>query len=64
MYTHTMDYYSVKKKMLPFVATQMDLEGIMLSALSQRKTNTVCYHLYMESKKYNKLMNETKKTHR
>ena len=36
----------------------------MLSELSQ--TNTVLYHLYMESKKYNKLKNIRKKkqTHR
>ena len=34
-------------------ATWMGLEGIMLSEVSQRKTNTVCYHLYVESKKYN-----------
>ena len=26
-------------------------EGIMLSKISQRKTNTVCYHLHVESKK-------------
>ena len=33
---------------------------------SQRKTNTVQYHLYVESKKYNKLVNVMKKkqTHR
>ena len=31
----------------------------MLSEVSQ--TNTVCYHLYVESKKYNKLVNVTKK---
>ena len=30
---------------------QLQLEGTMLSEISQRKTNTVCYHLYMESKK-------------
>ena len=44
----------------------MDLEGIILSEISQTKTNTVWYHLYMESKKYNKLVNITKKreTHR
>ena len=32
----------------------------MLSEISQRKTNTVWYHLYVESKKYNKQMNITK----
>ena len=34
---HTMEYYSVIKKneMLPFAATWMDLEGIILSEISQ-----------------------------
>ena len=35
-----------------------DLEDIMLSEISQRKTNAAWYHLYVESKKYNKLVNE------
>ena len=39
----------------------MDLEGILVSKISQTKTNTVGYHLYMESKKYNRLPNITKK---
>ena len=39
----------------------MDLEGIMLRERIQRKTNTVRYLLYIESKKYNKLVNITKK---
>ena len=30
-----------KKEILPFVTIQMDLEGIMLSEISQTKTNTV-----------------------
>ena len=38
----------------------MDLEGIMLSEINQRKSNTV-YHLYMESEKYEKLVDMTKK---
>ena len=38
----------------------------MLSEISQTRTNAVCYHLYVESKKYNKVGNETKmkQTHR
>ena len=36
----------------------MNLKGIMLSEINQRKTNTVCYHFCVNSKtktsKYNK----------
>ena len=51
-YIHTMEYYSAIKKneIMPFAATWMDLEGTMLSEISQRKTNTVYYHLFVESK--------------
>ena len=40
---HTVEYYSAikKNKLLPFATTWMDLEGIALSEVSQRKTNTV-----------------------
>ena len=56
---HTMEYYSAIKRngISPFVATWMDSEGIMLSEISQSKTNIVYYHLHMESKMYNKLVN-------
>ena len=39
---------------------------IMPSEISQTKTNTVRYHVYVESKKYNKLVNKInkKQTHR
>ena len=42
-YIQTMEYYSAIKnnEVLPFAATQMDLEGIMLSEISQKKTSTV-----------------------
>ena len=36
---HTISH--TNNKILPFVTTQMVLEGIMLSEISQRKTNTV-----------------------
>ena len=38
-----MEYHSAikKNKILPFATRRMDLEGIMLSEISQRKTNTV-----------------------
>ena len=35
---------------MPFAATWMDLEIIILSEVRQRKTNII-YHLYVESKK-------------
>ena len=40
-----------KNETLPFAATWMDLENIILSEISQRKTNTIPYHLYVEPKK-------------
>ena len=64
-----MEYYSIirKNEILPFAATWMDLKGVMPSEISQRKTNTVWYHLYVESKKKIQQINEYKKrkqTHR
>ena len=43
IYIHVVEYYSAIKKngTLPFVSTWMDLEGIMLNEISQKKTNTV-----------------------
>ena len=40
---YTMEYYSVIKKngIMPFAATQMDLEIITLSEVNQKKTNTI-----------------------
>ena len=42
-YIYTMEYYSVlkKKEILSFVTMWMNLEGTMLSGISQRKTNDV-----------------------
>ena len=40
-YTHIMEYYLAMRKneILPFATTWMELEGIMLSEISQRKTD-------------------------
>ena len=42
-HTYTMEYYSAIKEneMMPFAATWMDLEIIILSEVSQRKTNII-----------------------
>ena len=42
-YIYTMEYYSAikKKKIMPLAAIWMDLEIIILSEVSQRKTNTI-----------------------
>ena len=42
-YIHTMEYYSAIKrnKIMPFAATWMELETIILSEIRNRKTNTI-----------------------
>ena len=49
---HTMEYYSAFKKneIMPFAATWMDLEIIILSEVSQTKTHIIYNHLYTEYK--------------
>ena len=46
-----MVYYSAIKtnEIMPFAATQMDLEIIMLSEVNQRNTGIIGYHSYMGS---------------
>ena len=46
-----MEYYSAIKmnEIMPLATAQRDLEIFILSK-SETKTNTVCYHLYVESK--------------
>ena len=50
------EYYSAIKKneILPFAMMWLELEGIMLSEISQRKTNTRWFHSYVEFKKQNR----------
>ena len=42
-HTYTMEYYSATKKneIMPFASTWMDLQIIILSKVSQTKTNTI-----------------------
>ena len=50
-YIYTMEYYSaIKSKLMPFVATWMELNIFILSEVSQMKTNTIWYDLFVESK--------------
>ena len=51
-----MEYYSGIKnnEITPFATTQMDLEIIILSEVSQKETNIIWNHLYVESKKWYK----------
>ena len=52
---YTMEYYSAIKrnKIELFVVKRMDLERLScrVKEVRKRKTNTVCSHIYMESKK-------------
>ena len=50
-YIYTMEYYSAIKKneIRPFAATWTDIKSIILSEVSQTKTN-IMYHLYVKSK--------------
>ena len=55
-YIYPMEYYSAIKlnEILPFATTWMELEGIMLSEISQRKTNIICRHSYEDFKTQNR----------
>ena len=49
-----------KKKILPFATAWMDLENIMLSEISsQRKTNTIWFHSFVESNEQTELTSKT-----
>ena len=52
-YMYTMEYDSAIKKneIMPFVATWMDLEIIILKSQREKEKYYVCYHLYVESNK-------------
>ena len=52
-YIDTVEYYSVIKRngIMPFEATRMDLESVILSKLSQKEnTEIICYHLNVNLK--------------
>ena len=55
-YVYTVEYYSAikKTKIMPLVATCMQLEILILRAVRKKKTNTILYHLHVESKIWHK----------
>ena len=54
IYNEILLNYLKNQEILPFSATWMDLESIMLSEICQTKPNTVWSHLYVESKEKKK----------
>ena len=55
-YIYTAEYYSAIKKneILPTATTWVELEGIMLSEISQRKTKIILLHSYEDFKTQNR----------
>ena len=51
VYTHNIYSAIQKNEVIPFLATWIDLEIIILREVSQRKTNIISYHLYVQYKK-------------
>ena len=49
-----------KKEMVPCAAAWVHLEMIILSEARWRKTDAMCYHLYVESKKMIQIYVHTK----
>ena len=52
-YIYTAECYSAIKKneIMEFAATWMDVDIVILNEVRQRKRNSICYHLYVESRK-------------
>ena len=55
-----MEYYlAIKSEIVSFVIMWMYFENFMLSEINQKKLQTLWYHLYVLSKKYEKEKNKT-----
>ena len=66
-YAHTQWNTTQSQKMneiLPFAATCLDLNCIMVSEKSHRRTNAVYYHLYVQSKNKWMTVSEKKQGHK
>ena len=55
-FIYTMENYLAMRKneILPFAATWMELEGIMLNEISQSEKDTICFHSYVDLEKLNR----------
>ena len=55
-FIYTMDYYLAMRKneIWPFAATWMELEGIMLSEISQEEKDTISFYSYVDLEKLNR----------
>ena len=55
-FIYTMQYYLAmsQNEILPFAVMWMELEGIMLSEITQRKTDIISLHSYVEYEKLNR----------
>ena len=62
VYVHNGILLSHKKdNIMPFAATWMELESLILSEIARkRKTNTIWYHLFVESKIWHSMILSTK----
>ena len=60
-----MEFYPTIKnnEILPFAIPWTNLVHSVLSEISQTETNTIRYHLYVESKKKGMNINKQKQTH-
>ena len=55
-FIYTMEYCLAMRMndILPFATAWMELEGIMLSEISQSEKDSICFHLYVELEKLNR----------
>ena len=55
-FIYTMEYYLTMRRneIMPFAATWMELEGIVLSEIGQSEKDIICFHSYGELEKLNK----------
>ena len=65
---YAIEYYTAikKNKIMPFAATWIDLESVILNEVSQKRRNIVWYPLYVESEinDANELTYKTKQVHK